>query len=152
MTVRLYHHVRGPLGRTPSPGHLVACDPLQGANQLGNLGQLDYGQQMGIMSQQASLGNAQQQQVQNMLNNDYNAFQQAQNYPYQQAGFLSDILRGTKDTSRSMYENSTQQQPSTLQNLVGLGGAAAGISKMLAKGGTVKSSGLAELALSRMRG
>lgn len=125
---------------------------LQGANQLGNLGQLDYGQQMGIMSQKASLGNAQQQQVQNMLNNDYAAFQQAQNYPYQQAGFLSDILRGTKDTSRSMYETATPQQPSTLQNLVGLGSAAAGISKMLAKGGTVKSSGLAELALSRMRG
>ena len=125
---------------------------LAGANQLGNLGQLDYGQQMGIMSQKASLGNAQQQQVQNMLNNDYNAFQQAQNYPYQQAGFLSDILRGTKDTSRSMYENTTQQQPSTLQNLVGLGSAAAGLSKMMAKGGSVRSAGLAELALSRMKG
>lgn len=129
---------------------------LQGANQLGNLGQLGYGQQMGIMSQQAALGGAQQQQVQNMLNTDYNAFQQAQNYPYQQLGFLSDVLRGTAGTSRTMYETYTPPQPSTMQNLVGLGSAAYGISQMAgvgkAKGGSIKAAGLNELALSRMKG
>jgi hypothetical protein len=42
--------------------------------------------------------------------------------------------------------------PSTFQNLAALGGTAMGISKMMAKGGTVKAAGLQELAMSRMKG
>jgi hypothetical protein len=123
---------------------------LQGANTLGTLGQQQYNQQTGITGQQASFGGYQQQQMQDMLNQQYGAFQAERDYPYKQLGFMSDILRGTQGTTRAMYEAA----PSTMQNLAGLGGAAYGISRMadMAKGGSVKSSGIAELALSRMRG
>lgn len=124
---------------------------IQGAGQLGQLGQQQYGQQMGILGQQASLGGFQQQQMQDMLNQQYGAFQAERNYPYQQIGFLSDILRGTQGTTRTMYE----APPSMMQNLAGIGAGAYGVSRMasgMAEGGTVKSAGLAELALSRMKG
>jgi hypothetical protein len=131
-------------------GQQGAQTALQGANTLGQLGQQQYGQQVGITGQQASFGGFQQQQLQDMLNQQYGAFQAERNYPYQQLGFLSDILRGTQGTTRAMYE----AQPSTMQNLAGLGSAAYGVSRMvgMAEGGAVKSAGLAELALSRMKG
>jgi hypothetical protein len=123
---------------------------LQGAGQLGQLGSQQFGQEQGIMGQQAAFGGFQQQQVQDILNKQYADFTAERNYPSQQLGFISDILRGTQGTTRTMYE----QQPSMLQNLAGLGAGAYGVSKMvgMAKGGAVKSAGLAELALSRMKG
>jgi len=124
---------------------------LQGAGQLGQLGQQQFGQEQAITGQQAGFGGFQQQQIQDILNRQYADFSAQRNYPYQQLGFLSDILRGTQGTTRSMYE----APPSTMQNLAGLGGAAMGIGKLtgtFAKGGSVKSAGLAELALSRMKG
>lgn len=123
---------------------------LQGAGQLGQLGQQQFGQEQAITGQQAGFGGFQQQQIQDILNRQYADFSAARNYPTQQLGFLSDILRGTQGTTRSIYE----APPTTAQNLIGLGSAAYGVSKMagMAKGGKVKSAGLAELALSRMKG
>ena len=125
---------------------------LQGAQTLGSLGQSLFGQQMDVTQLQNTMGAQQQALGQKQLDQQYNDFQTQQNYPYQQLGFLSDILRGVNGSTRTMY--STTPQPSSLQTIAGLGTAAAGF---MAKGGTVpaakkkrRPAGLVELALSRM--
>jgi hypothetical protein len=119
------------------------------AQNLANIGQTQYGQNMGILGMQNQLGGQQQQQVQNVLNNQYSDFMNAQNYPYKQLGFMSDMLRGLPLTqqSSSIYG----QTPSMVQQVAGLGitGKALGA---FASGGAVgnRPAGLAELALYRM--
>jgi hypothetical protein len=134
---------------------------LTGAGQLGNLGQNQYNQEVGIASLQNQFGGQQQQQVQGMLNTQYQDFLNSQNYPYKQLGFMSDMLRGLPLTQQAstLY----QPAPSTGSQLLGaatsLGGAylmggrkEGGMVSSYAKGGSVNSrpAGLAELALSRM--
>jgi hypothetical protein len=121
---------------------------LTGANTLANIGNTQYQQNMGINALQNQLGLQQQQQAQNLLNTQYQDFQNYQNYPYKQLGFMSDMLRGLPLTQQA--QTIYGQAPSTTSQLVGLGTAALGASKLFAKGGEVKSAGLAELALSRM--
>lgn len=127
---------------------------LQAANQaasnLANIGQQQYGQNMGINQLQAQYGGAQQQQVQNVLNNQYQDFLNYQNYPYKQISFMSDILRGLpmQQSTGSVY----QTPPSAISQVAGLGLGAAGLSKLaFASGGEVKRpAGLAELAIHNM--
>jgi hypothetical protein len=108
---------------------------IQGAQTLGQLGQQQFGQQMDITGLQNQMGTAQQQQIQNILNQQYADFQQQKDYPYQQLGFLSDLLRGTGSSTRTVYP-----APSTTSQLAGLGTAAAGLYGMAkAAGGEVKS-------------
>jgi hypothetical protein len=119
----------------------------QAAQNLGALGQTQYGQNMGITGLQNQFGLQQQQQAQNLLNTQYEDYTNAQNYPYKQMGFMSDILRGlpTAQTGASMY----QAPPTTIQNLASLGLGAAGISKLMANGGAVRSyanGGITQLA------
>jgi hypothetical protein len=123
---------------------------MTGANTLGNLGNTQYTQNMGITTMQNQLGAQQQQQAQGILNNQYQDFLNFQNYPYKQLGFMSDMLRGLPLTQQSatMY----QPAPGFAQQAVGLGTAALGASKFFAEGGMADSypAGLADLALSRM--
>jgi hypothetical protein len=122
---------------------------LTSANALGNLGNTQYQQNMGINQMQNQYGLQQQQQMQNILNNQYQDFLNYQNSPYKQMGFMSDILRGLPLTQQSatMY----QTPPSMGSQLIGAGSVAAGLA-LRAKGGSVgeKPAGLADLALSRM--
>jgi hypothetical protein len=122
---------------------------LTSANALGNLGNTQYQQNMGINQMQNQYGLQEQQQSQNILNNQYQDFLNYQNSPYKQMGFMSDILRGLPLTqqSSSMY----QTPPSLGSQLIGGATTAAGIA-MRAKGGSIeeKPAGLADLALSRM--
>jgi hypothetical protein len=122
---------------------------LTGANALGNLGNTQYQQNMGINQMQNQYGLQQQQQSQNILNNQYQDFLNFQNSPYKQMGFMSDILRGLPLTQQSatMY----QTPPSLGSQLIGAGSVAAGVA-LRAKGGSVgeQPAGLADLALSRM--
>ena len=119
------------------------------AQNLGNLGQTQYGQNMGINQMQNQLGGQQQQQVQNVLNNQYQDYLNYQNYPYKQMGFMSDMIRGLPLTqqSQTMY----QQPPSMLQQVAGAGLVAKGLG-MYAGGGSVdeRPAGLADLAIYRM--
>ena len=129
---------------------------LQAANQsaanLANIGQTQYGQNMGLLSMQNQFGGQQQGQVQNILNNQYQDYLNAQNYPYKQMGFMSDMIRGLPLTqqSQTMY----QQPPSMISQAAGLGTAAIGASKlgMFAGGGSVNDqpAGLADLAIYNM--
>jgi hypothetical protein len=131
---------------------------LTGASTLGNLGNTQYNQNMGVTSLQNQLGGQQQQQMQQDLNNKYQDFQSYQNYPYKQLGFMSDILRGVPltQTGASVYT----APPSTAQNVASLGLGAAGISKLwgganggsvgMANGGVTQSGGLGALALNNL--
>jgi len=128
---------------------------LQGANTLGTLGQNQYTQNMGINQLQNQYGGQQQQQMQNVLNTQYQNFLNAQNYPYKQMGFLSDLINKLpmSTEAQTMY----QAPPSMLSQVGGLGLAAAGIlNKTAARGGSTKdikerrSNGLVDLALKKM--
>ena len=123
---------------------------LTGAGQLGSLGQNQFGQQMGINQLQNQYGTQQQQQVQNVLNNQYQDYLGFQNYPYKQLGFMSDMLRGLPLTQQSSTIYS--QAPSMVSQVAGLGTAALGASKLFAKGGAVDDApaGLADLAIYQM--
>jgi hypothetical protein len=133
---------------------------LSGAGQLGNLGQNIYAQNQGNINLQNQLGTQQQQQIQNMLNNNYQDFQAAQNMPYKQLGFMSDLLRGTQGLGQStMYQ---YNNPSPISQIGGLATTAYAANKMFgsakggmikdqyAHGGKVKGHGLVDLALARM--
>ena len=102
---------------------------LQAAGTLGQLGQTEYGQRMGITSLQSQLGAQQQQQAQRPLDMAYQDFLNQQNYPYKQLGFMSDMIRGLplgQQSTQQMY----QAPPSTLQTLGALGMGAYGVNQM----------------------
>jgi len=123
---------------------------LTGAGQLGQLGNQQYTQGMGINQLQSAYGGQQQQQSQNILNNQMQDFQNYQNYPYKQLGFMSDMLRGLPLTQQS--NTIYQPPPSTAQNIASLGLGAAGISRLMANGGVTMSNGggLGALALNNL--
>ena len=122
---------------------------MTGAKSLEDIGQTQYGQNLGLLDVQNRFGAQQQQQMQNALNTEYQDFLNFQNYPYKQMGFMSDMIRGLPLTQQSsaMYA----QPPSMVQQVAGLGitGKALGA---FAKGGSVndRPAGLAELAIHNM--
>jgi len=127
---------------------------LSGAKSLADIGQTQYGQNLGLLDVQNKFGTQQQQQIQNQLNTEYQDFLNAQNYPYKQLGFMSDMLRGLPLTQQSSTVYG--QAPSMVQQAAGLGltGKALGVFK---KGGAVedveyrdKPAGLADLAIYNM--
>lgn len=129
---------------------------LQGAGTLGQLGQTQYGQQVGNINLQNQMGAQQQQQQQNILNQQIQNYATAQQYPMMQLGNMSNLLRGLPMQSTTVQ--GYQAQPNSLTQLGGLGLTAAGIAGMTgigkAKGGRIKEkkrpAGLVELALSKM--
>ena len=124
------------------------------ANTLGNLGNTQYQQNMGVNQMQNQYGLQQQQQSQNILNNQYQDFLNNQNNPYKQMGFMSDILRGLPLTQQSASMYATP--PSAISQAVGLSGAALTGAKLFgAAGGATgdlerRPAGLADLAIYNM--
>jgi len=110
---------------------------LTGAGQLGALGGQQFGQGLDINKLQNAYGTQQQQQVQNILTQQYEDFLAQKKFPYQQLEFQSNLLRGTPSGSvTTMYAPS----PSTAQQLGSLGMGAYGVSQLMkADGGTVSS-------------
>jgi hypothetical protein len=121
------------------------------AANLANIGQNQYNQQMGIIDTQNKLGAQQQQYQQNLDTASYQNFQNQKQFPYQQLGFMSNVLHGLpiSGTQSSVYSN-----PSPVSIAAGLGTAAIGANNLMGKkeGGTVKMSegGLVSLALHKM--
>jgi hypothetical protein len=113
---------------------------LSSAQGLGQLGQQQYQQNMGINALQNQYGLQQQAQMQKDIDTKYGDYMAAQNYPYKNLSFMSDIIRGVplSQTGSSIY----QAPPSTAQTIASLGLGAAGISKMFANGGVAQ--GMAE--------
>lgn len=124
---------------------------LQAAGQLGQLGQTQYGQQVGNIGLQNQMGAQQQAQQQNLINQSVQNYATAQQYPQQQLAFMSGLLRGLPLQTSTVQQY--QAPPSMVSQAAGLGLSAYGLSKMK-KGGKVNAprrpAGLAELALSKM--
>jgi hypothetical protein len=112
----------------------------QAAANLGQLGQTQYGQQMGILQGQNQFGTQQQQMEQAKINQAISDYATAQQYPMLQLGLMSNMLRGLPMQSQTtqMY----QAQPSTLQQGIGALGAAGSLYGAGAfgrkEGGTIK--------------
>jgi hypothetical protein len=123
---------------------------LTSANTLGQLGQSQYQQNMGINALQNQYGLQQQSQMQKDIDTKYQDYLNYQNHPYRNLAFMSDIIRGAPLTSTgsSIY----QAPPSTAQTIASLGLGAAGISKLMAGGGVAMSGGggLGALALNNL--
>jgi len=114
---------------------------LQAAGQLGQLGGQQFQQGMDINKLQSAYGGQMQQQAQRPLDQAYQDFQNQQNYPYKQLGFMSDMIRGLplgQQSTSSMYS----QGPGAVQTLAGLGGAAYGFGRsgMFGKEGGLMTS------------
>jgi len=108
---------------------------MQAAGLLGQLGQQQFGQEMDIMGRQREFGADQQAQIQRILDQQYADFQAQRDFPYQQIGFMSDLIQGQGGSTRSMY---SQPGVSPLQTIAGLGTAAVGLGGLMAKGGSVQ--------------
>ena len=121
---------------------------LSSANTLGQLGQSQYQQNMGINAMQNQYGLQQQAQMQKDIDTRYQDYLNYQNYPYKQLSFMSDIIRGAPltQTGSAIY----QAPPSTAQTITSLGLGAAGISKLIgsAEGGLTRSMANGGVAMS----
>ena len=115
------------------------------ASTLGQLGQTQFGQEQAANQAMVAAGTQQQQLQQKGLDTAYQQYQAQLNYPYQQLGFMSDLLRGLPLTqqSQSMYQN-----PSMMSQVAGLGTAGVGAYGLYnsmnpatkARGGQIKES------------
>lgn len=104
---------------------------IGGANTLGQLGQTQYGQQMGINQAMGTAGATQAAQQQELKNIGYENFQNQQNYPYKQIGFMSDLLRGGPLSQTATTEYGAA--PSLTSQAAGLGLAGLGVAQALGK-------------------
>lgn len=117
---------------------------LTGAKGLADIGNTQFQQGTNLLNIQNTLGAQQQQQAQNVLNTQYQDYLNFQNYPYKQLGFMSDLLRGLPLTQQASTVYG--QAPSATSQIVGLGTAALGASKLAG----LKEGGLAKLALMKI--
>lgn len=104
------------------------------AGQLGQLGGQQFQQGMDINKLQSGYGAMQQAQQQQGLDVAYQDFQNQQNYPYRQLGYMSDLLRGTP-TGSSGVTNMYAPPANVTGQIAGLGIGAMGLSKFMAEGG-----------------
>ena len=95
---------------------------LQGAGQLASIGGQQQTADLARLQAQQQVGAQQQALEQNKINQSISNYATAQQYPFMQLGIMNSMLRGLplQQTTTATY----QQQPSTAQQLTGLGGAA----------------------------
>ena len=126
---------------------------MQGMQNYGNLSGLYNNQQMNIANAQNQMGVQAQNYNQQQLTQNYNDFLNQRDYPLQQIGQFSNILRGLPLSQTSMAQY--QQAPSMASQLAGFGTAAYGAAQLgnvfKAKGGMIrKPRGLSALAISQI--
>jgi len=127
---------------------------MQGMQNYGNLSGLYNQQATNIANAQNLMGTQAQNYVQQQLTQNYNDFINQRDYPLQQIGQFSNILRGLplSQTSTAQY----QQSPSLASQAAGFGTAAIGATNLFkaatgAKGGIIhKPRGLSALAISQI--
>jgi hypothetical protein len=127
---------------------------MQGMQNYGNLSGLYNQQQQNIANAQNQMGTQAQNYVQQQLTQNYNDFINQQNYPFQQIGQLSNVLRGVplSQQTQAVY----QQSPSLASQAAGFGTAAIGATNLFsaaskAEGGIINTPrGLSSLILARM--
>lgn len=95
---------------------------LQGAGQLGQLGQMGFEQQLAALNAQRQAGADLSAQEQARLDAQYQDFIDQQNYPYKQLGFMSGILRGLPtDQTQSVYARPPNTMGQLANTALGLG-------------------------------
>jgi hypothetical protein len=94
---------------------------IQGAGQLASIGGQQQAADLARIGAQNQMGAGQQAFEQQKVNQAISNYATAQQYPFMQLGIMNSMLRGLplQQTTTSTY----QQQPSTTQQLAGLGGA-----------------------------
>ena len=113
------------------------------AATMGNLGTAQLAAQTGVLNTQNTIGGQQQAQQQQAINQAILNYQNAQQYPYMQLGFMSDLLRGTPtgNTTQTQY----QAQPGMASQMGGLLATGAGAYAALhADGGVIEDRGYAK--------
>lgn len=123
---------------------------LASAGLLGNLGQMEFGQQKDIINALNAAGSQRQALEQGRLDMNYQDFLRQQQHPYQQLGFMFDALRGLP--LGQYAQMNFMKDPSLVSQ--GIGGYLTGKGlNLFAEGGEVKDApaGLADLALMKMR-
>lgn len=98
---------------------------LQGAGQLGNLGQQQYSQELGLLGQQQAVGAQQQAYEQARLNQLVQNYATAQQYPLMQLGVMSNMLRGLP--MQASTTQNYQASPSMLAQGAGALGTGLGL-------------------------
>ena len=95
---------------------------LQGYGQAAQIGGQRQAADLARLQAQQAVGREQQTFEQNKINQAIANYSTAQQYPFMQLGIMNAMLRGLplQQTTTATY----QQQPSTGQQLAGLGGAA----------------------------
>ena len=115
-----------------------AGQAAQAGQVLGQLGATQFGQEKDILQAQMGVGEQQRAMEQSKLDLGYQDFLRQQQYPYQQLGFMADMIRGVPvgQTATSIY---SQPGPSPLSQMAGLAGTAYYGSKIFggAEGGSV---------------
>lgn len=113
---------------------------IQAGQMLGQLGATQFGQEKDILQAQMGVGEQQRAMEQSRLDLQYQDFLRQQQYPYQQLGFMADMVRGIPvgQTATSIY---SQPAPNPLSQMAGLAGTAYYGSKIFgaAEGGSVPS-------------
>lgn len=74
---------------------------LRGATTLAGLGELQYGQEMGITEGQGYAGAIRQAQEQAQLDVDYNTFLEQRRHPYEQLAFMQGLVSGVPYSTTS---------------------------------------------------
>jgi len=117
---------------------------LQAAQQLGALGQEQFGMQKDIINAMAAAGAQRQAMEQQRLSQDYQDFLTQKQYPYQQIAFLNEMLKGIpQQTTQALY----QAPPSLAGQLAGAGASIYGASKLFgAKEGGLMALGVHNLS------
>ena len=118
---------------------------IQAAGQLGQLGTGQLAAETGVMDTQNTIGGQQQAQQQQAIDQSIQNYQNAQNYPYMQLGFMSDLIRGTPtgNSTQTVY----QAQPSALRQIggaLGTAGSLYGAATAKAEGGSIKDNSYAQ--------
>jgi hypothetical protein len=123
---------------------------MQGMQNYGNLSGLYNQQQQNIANAQNQMGVQAQNYQQQQLTQNYNDFLNQQNFPFQQIGQMSNVLRGMplNQQTQAVY----QQAPSLASQAAGFGTAAIGAANLFkAEGGMIRQPrGLSSLILARM--
>jgi len=102
---------------------------LAAAGMLGNLGQEQYTQNMGINAAQQQVGGQQQQAAQQNLSQNYQDFLKQQEYPYSQLAFQNSMIRGLSPVMPTTTQTYTSP-PNYLAQLGGLGLGAYSVGKL----------------------
>lgn len=126
---------------------------LAAAQQLGGLGQAQFGQQKDIINALQGIGQQYQALEQQRLTQQYEDFLRQKKYPYEQLAFAKEMIAGVPtQTTQAIY----QAPPSAAAQLAGVGTALYGASKLFpgSKEGGLMSSyaggGLADLAVDHL--